>query len=73
MSTSGVVECEADQAVEFPDLEFGAVEITDQDVDFIQEIRLRTWARRNYVPQTDRNEDWHPVILHEMIRIDQEG
>lgn len=68
MSTSGVVECEADQAVEFADVEFA-----DQDVDFIQEIRLRTWARRNYVPQSDRNEDWHPVILHEMIRIDQEG
>ena len=68
MSASSVVECEADQAVEFADVEFA-----DQDVDFIQEIRLRTWARRNYVPQSDRNEDWHPVILHEMIRIDQEG
>ena len=63
MSTSGVVECEADQAVEFPDL----------DVDFIQEIRLRTWARRNYVPQSARDDGWHPVVLHEMVRIDREG
>ena len=63
MSTSSVVECDADQAVEFPDL----------DLDLIQEIRLRTWARRNYVPETERNDGWHPVILHEMIRIDQEG
>lgn len=63
MSTSAMVECEAEQFLEFADFE----------IDFIEEIRLRTWARQNYVPRSDRNDDWHPVILHEMRRIDQEG
>ena len=43
------------------------------DVDFIEEMRLRTWARKNYVPQTERQEDWHPVILDEMLRVDRES
>lgn len=34
--------------------------------DFIEEIRLRTWARENYVPADERDEDWHPIILDEM-------
>ncbi len=41
------------------------------DVDVIDEIRLRTWARRNYTPRAERNEDWHPVVLDEMRRIDE--
>lgn len=41
------------------------------DVDVIDEIRLRTWARRNYTPLAERNEDWHPVVLDEMRRIDE--
>lgn len=36
------------------------------DVDFIQEIRLRTWARENYVPCDERDENWHPIVLEEM-------
>ncbi len=36
------------------------------EVDFIEEIRLRTWARENYVPETDRDSNWHAVILDEM-------
>ncbi|SFI29049.1 hypothetical protein [Planctomicrobium piriforme] len=42
------------------------------DVDFVEEIRLRTWARHNYAPQDERNRSWHPVILDEMRRKDRE-
>lgn len=42
------------------------------DVDFIEELRMRRWARENYVPATDREDDWHPVILDEMARKDVE-
>ena len=61
MNTAGVVECEADQAMG-----------VDFDVDFIEEIRLRTWARKNYVGPSERCDEWHPVIVDEMLRIDQE-
>ena len=44
----------------------------EADVDPIDEIRLRTWARRNYAPASERDENWHPVILDEMIRKDTE-
>ena len=43
------------------------------DVDAIEEIRLRTWARQNYAPTTERDEELHPIILDEMVRKDQEG
>ena len=36
------------------------------EVDLIEEMRLRTWARENYVPMEDREQDWHPVVLEEM-------
>lgn len=36
------------------------------EVDFIEEIRLRTWARENYVPESDRDTNWHSLILDEM-------
>lgn len=42
------------------------------EVDFIEEIRLRRWARENYVPVDDRNESWHPVVLDEMHAKDVE-
>ncbi|GAB4157326.1 MAG: hypothetical protein Tsb009_34400 [Planctomycetaceae bacterium] len=42
-------------------------------VDAIQEIRLRIWARKNYVPVSERGDDLHPVILDEMGRIDNES
>jgi hypothetical protein len=42
------------------------------DVDFIEELRLRRWARENYVPLSQRQLSWHPVILDEMIRKDDE-
>jgi hypothetical protein len=43
------------------------------EVDFIEELRLRRWARENYVPQQERElSSWHPVILDEMARKDRE-
>ena len=43
------------------------------DVDPIEEIRLRTWARQNYTPPAEREENWNPIILDEMGRKDQEA
>lgn len=45
---------------------------TDTGVDAIEEMRLRTWARRNYAPESGRDATWHAVILDEMARIDRE-
>lgn len=42
------------------------------EVDFIEELRLRRWARENYVPRNQREMSWHPVILDEMDRKDNE-
>lgn len=44
----------------------------ETDVDAIEEIRLRTWARQNYLPRDLRDRSWHPIILDEMQRKDQE-
>ena len=41
-------------------------------IDLVEEMRLRTWARRNYVAACERDETWHAVILDEMTRIDVE-
>ena len=42
------------------------------EVDLIEELRLRRWARENYVPSEQRIRNWHPVILDEMLRKDEE-
>jgi hypothetical protein len=42
------------------------------ELDLIEEFRLRRWARENYVPHGQRQLSWHPVILDEMARKDQE-
>jgi hypothetical protein len=42
------------------------------DLDFIEELRLRRWARENYVPADERDAAWHPIILEEMHRKDGE-
>ena len=42
------------------------------EVDFIEELRLRRWARENYVPRSQRELSWHPVILDEMDQKDGE-
>jgi hypothetical protein len=39
-------------------------------VDLIEEVRLRTWARLNYVAPEGRDSSWHPIILDEMERKD---
>jgi hypothetical protein len=43
------------------------------DLDFIEELRLRRWARENYVPMNERDAGWHPIILEEMRRKDGEA
>jgi hypothetical protein len=45
----------------------------EAEVDFIEELRLRRWARENYVPRGQRELSWHPVILNEMDRKDLEA
>jgi hypothetical protein len=42
------------------------------DLDFIEELRLRRWARENFVPVEQRLPTWHPVVLEEMTRKDDE-
>jgi hypothetical protein len=40
------------------------------ELDFIEELRLRRWARENYVSPEDRQESWHPVVHEEMEKKD---
>ena len=47
--------------------------ILSSDLDLIDELRLRCWARENYVPATQRDAAWHPIILEEMSRKDGEA
>jgi hypothetical protein len=42
------------------------------ELDFIEELRLRRWARLHYVSRGQRDLTWHPVILDEMDRKDLE-
>ncbi|MCH9653837.1 MAG: hypothetical protein K0U86_12150 [Planctomycetes bacterium] len=53
-------------------LPFSAQVAERPSVDAIEEMQLRTWARRNYIHESQRDDLWHPVILDEMLRIDQE-
>lgn len=41
-------------------------------IDPIEELKLRCWARENYVPPTQRQNAWHPVVHDEMRRKDDE-
>lgn len=43
-----------------------------QAVDPVEEMRLRTWARRHYLPAGERNSGLHPIVLDEMTRRDRE-
>ncbi|CAN5588757.1 hypothetical protein BH10PLA2_BH10PLA2_14690 [soil metagenome] len=43
------------------------------DLDLIEELRLRRWARENYVPRSQRQTEWHSVVLDEMSKKDFEG
>jgi hypothetical protein len=42
------------------------------EVDFIEELKLRRWARENYQPPEQRRPDWHPVVHDEMTKKDLE-
>lgn len=42
------------------------------DLDPIEELRMRRWARENYVPEGHREKDWHPVIHDEMSKKDRD-
>ncbi|MAT14373.1 MAG: hypothetical protein CMJ46_03790 [Planctomyces sp.] len=43
-----------------------------EKTDIVKELRLRSWARQNYVVLADRSKDWHPIVLDEMNRRDNE-
>jgi hypothetical protein len=43
------------------------------ELDFIEELRLRRWARENYVGPEERSRKWHPVIHEEMEKKDDEA
>ena len=49
----------------------GMLEV-EQDIDVIEEMRLRTWARQNYLPAKERGDEMHPIVLEEMTRKDHE-
>ena len=53
--------------------EMGMISSVSEELDFIQELRLRRWARENYVPAGQREDSWHPVILDEMGKKDLEA
>ncbi len=40
--------------------------------DLIDELRMRRWARENYVPEGRREKTWHPVIHDEMTKKEQD-
>mgnify|MGYP001160601905 CR=1 FL=1 len=44
----------------------------DTTIDLIDELRMRRWARENYVAGDARHPDWHAVIVDEMLRRDAE-
>jgi len=43
-----------------------------ETVDFIEELKMRRWARENYVPRDKRQGTWHPVVHDEMEKKDQD-
>jgi len=46
--------------------------LAETELDFIEELRLRRWARENYVPRGQRQTSWHPVVHEEMAKKDLE-
>ena len=42
------------------------------ELDFIEELRMRRWARENYVPPPQRPGSWHPIVHDEMRKKDHE-
>jgi hypothetical protein len=47
--------------------------VVSADLDLIEELRLRRWARENYVPRGKRETSWHHVVHDEMGKKDGEG
>ena len=43
------------------------------ELDLIEELRLRRWAREHYVPRDQRQAGWHPVVHDEMLKKDRES
>ncbi len=43
------------------------------ELDLIEELRLRRWAREHYVPRSQRQNSWHPVVREEMDKRDLES
>lgn len=50
-----------------------AAVVSASELDLIDELRMRRWARENYVPTTQRDATWHPIIHEEMSRKDRES
>lgn len=42
------------------------------DLDLIEELKLRRWAREHYVPRSQRERSWHPIVLEEMEKKDRD-
>ena len=42
------------------------------EMDLIEELQMRRWARENYVPLEQRDQAWHPVVQDEMKKKDHE-
>ncbi len=42
------------------------------NIDLIRELRLRQLARGHYVHLESRSRSWHPIVLDEMRRRDEE-
>jgi hypothetical protein len=40
------------------------------EMDMIEELKMRRWARENYVPKDKRAHSWHPVVHEEMEKKD---
>ena len=40
------------------------------ELDFIEELRLRRWAREHYVSREERKHSWHPIVHEEMEKKD---
>jgi hypothetical protein len=49
------------------------ISLIGSELDFIEELQLRRWAREHYVPREQRQTGWHPVVHNEMERKDFEA
>ena len=46
--------------------------VSAAELDFIEELRLRRWARENHVAPDRRKSSWHPVVHEEMEKKDRD-